>query len=155
MKVFFIVTAAAIVYLMKFKQPYNKTYDAQYDDFNMLFVVVPCLLLACIWNIDWTPFEISWAFSIYLEAVAILPQLHMLQRVASNTAEGGSVENLTAHYIFALGSYRALYVLNWIYRLSTQKEWGHYWDPIVWVSGVVQTLLYCDFFYYYIKAVRA
>lgn len=48
-------------------------------------------------------------FSIYLEAVAIMPQLFQLQAT-------GSAETITAHYLFALGLYRALYLLNWIYR---------------------------------------
>ena len=43
-------------------------------------------------------------------------------------------------------AYRGLYILNWIYRFSTER---HYRQWIVWVSGVVQTLLYADFFYYY------
>lgn len=53
--------------------------------------------------------ETTWAFSIYLEAVAILPQLFMLQRT-------GEAETITTHYLFALGAYRALYIPNWIYR---------------------------------------
>jgi len=53
--------------------------------------------------------EILWAFSIYLEAVGILPQLFMLSRT-------GEAENITTHYLFALGAYRALYVPNWVYR---------------------------------------
>ena len=57
------------------------------------------------------PMEILWAFSIYLEAVAILPQLFMLQRT-------GEAENITTHYLFALGAYRALYVPNWVYRYA-------------------------------------
>ena len=40
--------------------------------------------------------QIFWAFSIYLEAVAILPQLVLLQR-------SGNVDNLTSHYVFFLG----------------------------------------------------
>ena len=28
------------------------------------------------------------------------------------------------------------------------------WQPLVWVSGVVQTLLYADFFYYYWLAIK-
>ena len=28
----------------------------------------------------------------------------------------GEAETITTHYIFALGAYRALYILNWIYR---------------------------------------
>jgi ER lumen protein retaining receptor len=39
--------------------------------------MLPCFLLALIWNEGYTPFEILWAFSIFLEAVAILPQVRM------------------------------------------------------------------------------
>ena len=40
--------------------------------------------------------QVLWTFSIYLEAVAILPQLVMLQNC-------GNVDNLTGHYVFFLG----------------------------------------------------
>jgi ER lumen protein retaining receptor len=66
-----------------------------------------------------------------LEAVAILPQLFMLQR-------RGEAETITAHYLFALGSYRGLYILNWVYRYFTDG----YFDPIVLVAGLIQTVLY-------------
>jgi len=55
------------------------------------------------------------------------------------------VENLTSHYVFALGSYRGFYLLNWIYRYCTEDD---YQQRIVWLSGIVQTALYCDFFWY-------
>lgn len=61
----------------------------------------------------------------------------------------GTLENITSHYMFCLGAYRALYVVNWVYRIATEKG---YWDPIAWSAGVVQTVLYIDFIYYYIKA---
>lgn len=85
--------------------------------------------------------QILWTFSIYLEAVAILPQLFLLQRT-------GEVENLTSDYIFCLGAYRALYILNWIYRYFTEEGYTQW---IVWIAGVIQTAIYCDFFYYYVK----
>ena len=53
--------------------------------------------------------EILWSFSIFLESVAILPQLFMLSRT-------GEAETITTHYLFALGAYRALYIPNWVYR---------------------------------------
>lgn len=123
-------------------------------------------------------FKVLWTFSIYLEAVAILPQLVMLQN-------SGNVDNLTGHYVFFLGcvvqffahrlapvkaaiviiaaavfarellsltlhhrAYRALYLLNWIYRYFHEPGYRHW---IVWISGTVQTIFYLDFFYYYIK----
>lgn len=84
-----------------------------------------------------------WTFSIYLESVAILPQLFMVSKT-------GEAESITSHYLFALGSYRGLYILNWVYRYITEE---HY-DLIAIVAGVVQTVLYCDFFYLYITKGR-
>lgn len=83
--------------------------------------------------------QILWTFSIYLESVAILPQLFMVSKT-------GEAETITSHYLFALGSYRALYLFNWIYRYYAEG----FFDLIAVVAGVVQTILYCDFFYLYI-----
>ncbi len=77
-------------------------------------------------------------FSIWLESVAILPQLFMLQRT-------GEAETITTHYLFALGAYRALYIPNWIYRYFTENRWV--WVPVL--AGIVQTVLYSDFFWIY------
>jgi hypothetical protein len=99
---------------IKFKPTFNK----EEDTFRIELLLVPSLLLALLINADFTFIEILWTFSIYLEAVAILPQLFMLQR-------RGEAETITAHYLFALGSYRGLYILNWIYRYMTEG----YFDP--------------------------
>ena len=40
--------------------------------------------------------QVIWTFSIYLEAVAILPQLVLLQRTQN-------IDNLTGNYVFLLG----------------------------------------------------
>ena len=83
--------------------------------------------------------QIIWAFSIWLESVAILPQLFMLQRT-------GEAETITTHYLFALGIYRAIYIPNWLYRYFSAE---HYRDPIAWIAGILQTVLYSDFFWIY------
>lgn len=72
-----------------------------------------------------TNVQMLWAFSIWLESVAILPQLFMLQRT-------GEAETITTHYLFALGAYRALYIPNWIWRYFSE---GGYWDPIPVLAG--------------------
>ncbi|RXH95363.1 hypothetical protein DVH24_025047 [Malus domestica] len=82
---------------------------------------------------------VLWAFSIYLEAVAILPQLVLLQR-------SRNIDNLTGNYVFLLGAYRSLYLVNWIYRFFTDLH------RVRWIR-LVQTALYADFFYYYIKSI--
>jgi hypothetical protein len=69
----------------------------------------------------------------------------MLQRT-------GEAETITTHYLFALGAYRALYIPNWIYRYFFEVP--RYWDPIAVIAGIVQTILYSDFFWiYYTKCV--
>jgi ER lumen protein retaining receptor len=87
--------------------------------------------------------QILWAFSIYLEALAIVPQLIVLSRY-------GQIDNLGANYVFMLGAYRALYIANWIYRARTEVHYHTHLITIV--SGVIQTALYVDFFYHYVTA---
>eukprot|EP00475_Leptophrys_vorax_P019724 TRINITY_DN27030_c0_g1_i1.p1 TRINITY_DN27030_c0_g1~~TRINITY_DN27030_c0_g1_i1.p1 ORF type:complete len:217 (+),score=15.54 TRINITY_DN27030_c0_g1_i1:64-714(+) len=140
MKVIFLSGTIAIVYFMRYDKVVKQKYDKDHDTFRHIFLIVPCFLLALIVNKKLTITEVLWAFSIYLEAVAILPQLVLLQRTKN-------IDNLTGNYVFFLGAYRGLYILNWIYRYMTEK---HYRQWIVWISGLVQTALYADFFYYYI-----
>lgn len=50
-----------------------------------------------------------WTFSLYLESLAIIPQVILLQR-------SRDVENLTGSYVFFLGADRILYALNWFVK---------------------------------------
>ncbi|URE12045.1 hypothetical protein MUK42_06279 [Musa troglodytarum] len=64
--------------------------------FRHFFLVLPCLVLALVINEKFTFKEVTWTFSLYLEAVAILPQLVLLQRTKN-------IDNLTVQYVFLLG----------------------------------------------------
>ncbi|CAO3677528.1 unnamed protein product [Umbelopsis ramanniana] len=140
MKVFFIASSLYIVYLIKFK--FRATHDPSIDTFKIEFLIGGAAVLGILFPYKWNVIEILWAFSVWLEAVAILPQLFMLQRT-------GEAETITSHYLFALGAYRALYLLNWIYRYYTE---GHV-DWIVWIAGLIQTAIYSDFAYVYVTRV--
>lgn len=141
-KIFFVASSSYILYLMRYR--YRPTQDPAIDTMKLEYLLGPCAVLALIFNYKFTFLEVLWAFSIYLEAVAILPQLFMLQRT-------GEAETITAHYLFALGAYRALYIPNWVYRYFTEDVI----DPIAIVAGLVQTGLYLDFFYiYYTKVMH-
>ncbi|KAJ2931475.1 hypothetical protein H1R20_g5554, partial [Candolleomyces eurysporus] len=140
MKVFFIASSGYILYLMKFK--YRPTHDPSIDTFKIEYLLAPSLILGLIFNYNFSVTEVLWSFSIFLECVAILPQLFMLQRT-------GEAETITTHYLAALGAYRALYIPNWIYRYFAQGTV----DPIAVVAGIVQTGLYLDFFYVYFTKV--
>jgi len=140
MKIIYISLSIGTCYLIFVK--FKATYDGNHDSMRAEFLVVPALGLACLINNSFDVMEILWTFSIYLEAVAILPQLFMISKT-------GEAETITSHYLFAQGSYRALYIANWIYRY----HYENHLDLIAIFSGVVQTVLYCDFFYLYITKV--
>jgi len=85
------------------------THDPAIDTFRVDYLIGPCLILALFFNYQFTFVEVCWSFSIFLESVAILPQLSMLQRT-------GEAETITMYYLATLGMYRAFYIPNWIYK---------------------------------------
>ena len=96
--------------------------------------------MALIVHTEFSWWELTWSFSLWLEAVAIMPQISVLTKF-------GGAESFILHYIAALGSYRFFYILNWIYRY-------YYENTLCWtsvLSGVLQVALYIDFFVLYIK----
>ncbi|KAG9143108.1 hypothetical protein Leryth_006352 [Lithospermum erythrorhizon] len=142
MKLVFLGSSFSIVSYIRTHKVVRRSYDKDQDTFRHFFLLLPCMLLALVINGRFSFLEVMWTFSLYLEAVAILPQLVVLQRTRN-------IDNLTGQYIFLLGAYRALYILNWIYRYFTEPHFVH-WIP--WIAGLVQTLLYADFFYYYLES---
>lgn len=84
-----------------------------------------------------------WSFSIALESICVIPQLILLRQTTVPTV-------ITSHYLLALGSYRALYIPNWIWRYSTDNVV----DPIALLCGIIQTAFYLDFAYVYYSRQR-
>ena len=130
------------------------------DTFRVEFTIIPCAILAYFIHYRFTVTEILWSFSIFLEAVAILPQLHMLKRT-------GQAEALTRYYIVTLGTYRAMYIFNWIYRcvvfditgITRKHKTNEHFrfidtgmvDPIAVTGGLTQTCINFYFIYEYFK----
>lgn len=139
MKIIFITSTCHLVYLMRVKPPVSQTYDRNADNFEYeKYLLPPSFILGFLFAEEWTLPEILWTSSIWLESVAILPQLILLQHLRE-------VENLTSDFVGCMGAYRAFYILNWVYRYFVDD----YVNWIGWIGGIVQTGLYCDFFYYY------
>ncbi|TMS15300.1 ER lumen protein-retaining receptor 3 [Larimichthys crocea] len=83
MKVVFLALSYATVYLIYMR--FRKMYDSENDTFRIEFLLVPVIGLSFLENYAFTPMEILWTFSIFLEAVAIMPQLFMITK----TGEAG------------------------------------------------------------------
>lgn len=139
MKLFFIGSSIYTVVLLK---KYQKEIKGDADNFPVHYLLAGSFVMALIFHYKFTILEVFWSFSLWLESVAILPQLFLLQ-------EQGESELLTIHYIFALGLYRALYIPNWIYRYVAEGRF----DMLSIVTGLLQTAVYSDFFYIYYKKV--
>lgn len=88
--------------------------------------------------------ELFWTFSVVLESVCVLPQLLLLRQTTVPTV-------IDSYYLACLGSYRALYILNWMVRgFGSEKHW----DPIALVFGIIQTAFYVDFAWVYYSRQR-
>ncbi|KAH9649832.1 ER lumen protein-retaining receptor B [Citrus sinensis] len=138
MKLIFLGSSFSIVWYIKRHKIVHRSYDKDQDTFRHWFIVLPCLVLALLINERFTFKEVMWTFSLYLEAVAILPQLVLLQRTRN-------IDNLTGQYVFLLGAYRALYILNWIYRYFTEDHYIHWISMILSHSPLLLFSLFVSF----------
>ena len=146
-KIFYITATAGIVYSIKYTEPFKSIYNFDQDSFpHLKYCVAPSLVLAILtsWFYDRysTFIQILWRFSIILESVAILPQLVVLRKYRL-------VEKMTGRFLFCLGIYRLLYIVNWWYKSSTRRYYRHNYQ--VYICGVVQVVLYLDFFDQYCR----
>ena len=71
--------------------------------------------------------------------MCIIPQLLLLRQTAVPTV-------LDSFYLVTLGTYRFLYILNWITRSAVEKDYA---DPTSWTWGTIQTALMIDFAWVY------
>lgn len=153
MKILFIATTMYIVFMMRVTL--KTSLSPEPEGSKLCMALIPaCVILALVLNdhnVSDSYLECAqsflWALSIYLEAVAIVPQMTLLKRKKV-------VENLTANYIVALGAYRGMYLVNWAYRWFV--------DPISGIefvikvaAGLVQTALYAHFFTIYWQSKKA
>ena len=107
---------------------------------KFIFLIPFALVMTLLVHRDWTWWGLTWSFSLWLESVAVFPQISILVKTNGFFA-------YTAHYLAALGSYRFFYILLWIYRYYKYQTLS-----IVSIcSGTLQVLLYADFFWLYIK----
>jgi ER lumen protein retaining receptor len=83
-----------------------------------------------------------WAFSLWAEALAVLPQMILLGR-------GGRVDALNREHLFFMSIYRLLYLLNWVYQIVKSRGQRY---PVLYITGVLQTAIYADFIWVYCRA---
>jgi len=156
---FFFAAGALYGCLKQFESTYQRDVD-KFGEMNVptgygaVYLAVPVLILAILihpnLNTDFLS-DVAWTYSMYLESVALIPQLYMFQKQKS-----GIVELLTAHFVAALGFGRILEFAFWVYSYHELSGSSGSSLPgyIALFAQILQMLLMLDFFWYYIKAVK-
>jgi len=138
-KIFFILSSLTNIYLVFVR--YKGTISSEQDNFRIEFLIGLATILSMIINHEFTPLEVLWTFSVYLESVAILPQL-----TVTNQGKASDIDGVILFYLSALASHKLLYIMNWIYRYNNEG----FYDIISMGAGIVQAAIYVNFFVMFI-----
>lgn len=141
-KIFYISSSLACCILMKWgPSEIRYSYEDRHDTFRVSFIFLLSAVLALITmpynNVSFFLF----AYSLWVESFAIIPQIFLMVRTSN-------FDIMNREYVFFLSIYRLLYLLNWIYKLVTDTGKTLH---VVWITGIVQTLIYSDFIFEYVK----
>lgn len=154
-----LATACVVLMSTRLKSTYQQDVDSFGalhipTEFGTAYILVPCLLLAMLihptLNKDFLA-DTAWTFSMYLESMAIVPQLFMFQKQAK-----GIVEVLVTHSTFALGLARVLDMVFWMfsYKELTNHAGSKSVGMFVLFAQFVHIVIMGDFFYYYAISVK-
>ncbi len=142
-----------LIYLLYFK--YRETSDLILDNkIPFYFLVVPSYLLAVMVksNLNNNFFcDTNWAFSMYLETVAIFPQILLF------TIKKGQIEKFTSHYVALCGLSRLFSLIFWwdTYDELNHSDsfFGNYVGYFIIGAQILQLLIMADYYYLYFKSI--
>jgi len=130
---------------------YRDSYQAEHDSLPIWSMVLPLMLLSSVLhgdlNHDWY-FDSVWTFSMYLDTVAMLPQLWLLVH------KGGAVEALTSHYVAMIFFSRFLTFIFWytgFHELAPKTGGFNKMGFLLTGCHGLQVLLSADFMYHYFR----
>jgi len=126
---------------------YKGTAEVDSDYLNPLFLIVPSFILAIILHPNLNNNfmgDTFWAFALYLEAVAGLPQLVLFHRESK-------VEPFTSHFLAAQCLAKICSFIFWL-MTATELNGASGTIPGIWVviMQAVQLLIMADFLYQYV-----
>lgn len=139
-KVLYIFTSLLIVKTLMYPSGRLESTFTSQENFPRpwLYLVLPCSVVAFV--IHWIGsrmyggfdlLELLWTFSIALESVAMVPQLVIMH------SSRGSWEPVLDKYVFCMWLYRTLYIINWVCRSLTERNYRHHF--FVYFCGVLQS----------------
>jgi len=155
LKIVYILTSIYTLHIMLNRFPRSREGEKEWRVSGWILVIaVPTGIIAgwSIYKLNWGSeaarrgfgfHEALWNISLCIEALHLLPQLSLLSHISTPTA-------INSYYLFALGSYRFLYILNWIERHRKDD----YFDPLPTLCAIIQTYIYIEFAWVYWRRQR-
>ena len=142
-----------LIYLIYYK--YRETADILLDGkIPFYFLVIPCYIFSLIFRStlnDNAFCDINWAFSMYLEALAIFPQILLF------TFKKGQIETFTSHYVALCGLSRLFSLIFWwdTYEelVTDQIFFGKYIGYFIIGAQILQLIIMADYYYLYFKSI--
>ena len=142
-----------LVYLIYFK--YRETSDIMSDGKIPFYILVlPSFILALIFrsSLNNNLFcDVNWAFSMYLEALAIFPQILLF------TIKKGKIESFTSHYVALCGLSRLFSLIFWwdTYEELNSPDlyFGNYVGYFIIGAQILQLIIMADYYYLYFKSI--
>lgn len=137
---------------------YRETSDLFNDSVSYYYLVVPSICLALLVHTTLNNFfltDVLWTFSMYLEAVAVFPQIKLF------VMKKGQIEPYTSHYVALCGLSRLLSLIFWIDTFQELNNspnhsfsfFSNYCGYFIIVSQIIQLLIMGDYYYLYFKSI--
>lgn len=139
-KIFYIISSLYLIAIMQWVFPRTREREISWKIGAAIlggsFILSPFVML--IFERHRSASQWLWDFSTILESVCVLPQLLLLRQTTVPTV-------INSFYLLALGLYRFLYLLNWIYRGVDPTSRSP--NAVSVIFGIIQTSLFIDFFW--------
>ena len=150
-----LISSICLVYMIR--NTFRDTANIHEDSIDFTYLVVPTIGLALLVHTSLNRnfvTDVLWTFSVYLESVAILPQIYLFFK------KKGQIESYTSHYVALQGLSRLFSLIFWFDtydELNTSLDdsyslFHHYCGYFIVISQVIQLLIMLDYYYHYIKA---
>ena len=154
-----ITLVCLIILVIMINNSYRDTYNIEFDTIYWGYLAIPCLGLALLIHTNLNKnvlTDASWTFSMYLETVAIYPQIDLFVK------KKGQIESFTGHYVALQGLSRLFSLIFWWYTyeelVSATSDSGYslfpqYCGYLIILSQVAQLIIMIDYYYHYFKGI--
>jgi hypothetical protein len=130
---------------------YRPTYMDHEDNFPVTYLIGGCFVLAALIHPDLNDrhlFDTLWTASLYIDVVACIPQLWMLNRVADEC------DAVSSHFVAVSAFARFINLVFWCYgyvELARDDGSFNFAGWTILTATLVQNALLADFVYLYVK----